>query len=245
LPAASAAPGLSPEDWHTARLCPILAALPEGAAQTLIGPRRPVSFAQGQSIFVQGHPARAFFIVLEGWVKVYRITPGGDEAVVSVFTRGESFAEPVMFLGAIYPASAEAASRARLLRIEAADFTAMITERPELVTAMLASIAQHTAELADEIAGLKLLSAPRRLGEFLLRLVPSGAARAEVTIPHEKGLLAGRLGMTPESLSRALAALRKMGLNVERDRIVIPDCAALRAFSRQVGRRMPRAAAAT
>ena len=42
--------------------------------------------------------------------------------------------------------------------------------------------------------------------------------------------------MTPESLSRGLASLRQLGLKVERDVIEIPDVAALRAYSRIVGR---------
>jgi CRP-like cAMP-binding protein len=169
-------------------------------------------------------------------VKVYRLRPDGDEAVVSAFTTGESFAEPVMFLGGHYPVSAAAASRVRLARIEAADFSAMIVTRPELSTAMLAAIALHTQQLSDEIMGLKLLGAPRRLADFLVKLAPAGARSAQVTLPHEKSLLAGRLGMTPESLSRGLASLRQFGLRVERDIIDIPDISALAAYSRIVGR---------
>lgn len=202
----------------------------------LLGSHRAVVFEAGQTIFTQGDEARAFFVVIEGWVKVYRLTPDGDEAVVSVFAQGESFAEPVMFLGGRYPVNAAAASRARLARIEAADFSAMIAAQPELSTAMLAAIAQHTQQLSDEILGLKLLGAPRRLADFLYKLAPQGAREARVTLPHEKALLAGRLGMTPESLSRALATLRKLGLRIERDHIDIPDVAALKAYSQLVGR---------
>lgn len=202
----------------------------------LLGHHRAIAFDAGQSIFTQGDEARAFFVVIEGWVKVFRLTPDGDEAVVSVFTQGESFAEPVMFLGGRYPVSAASASRARLARIEASEFLAMITAEPELSTAMLAAIAQHTQQLSDEILGLKLLGAPRRLADFLVKLAPKGAREARVTLPHEKSLLAGRLGMTPESLSRALAALRKLGLGVEREHIDIPDLPALRAYSQVVGR---------
>lgn len=228
--------GLSDADWQIVRRCPLLSALPESAAMHLLGLHRAQVYEAGQSIFTQGDAARAFFVVVEGWVKVFRLTPDGDEAVVSVFTQGESFAEPVMFLGGRYPVSAAAASRTRLARIEAADFLAMISAQPELSTAMLAAIAQHTQQLSDEIMGLKLLGAPRRLADFLYRLAPAGVSEARVTLPHEKTLLAGRLGMTPESLSRALAVLRKLGLKTEREHIDIPDIAALKAYSQLVGR---------
>lgn len=227
---------LSAEEWDIIRQCPIMAALPADVAQRMNGVQRPISYEPNQTIFSQGHPADAFYVVVEGWVKVFRITPNGDEAVVSVFARGESFAEPVMFLGGVYPASAEAASAVRVVRIDAAEISAMMADNPALATAMLVSIARHTEELSDEILGLKLLSAPRRLAEFLNRLAPAGAHAAEVTLPHEKSLLARRLGMTPESLSRSLAALRQIGVSVERDRIRIPDVQALAAYSRQIGR---------
>lgn len=227
---------LTAEEWGLIRQCPIMAALPDEDVQQLIGAQRAHAYDANQTIFSQGHPADAFYIVVEGWVKVFRITPSGQEAVVSVFAKGESFAEPVMFLGGYYPASAEAASAVRLIRIDAADFAALMEKKPALATAMLASIARHTEELSDEILGLKLLSAPRRLAEFLNRLTPAGANAAEVRLPHEKNLLARRLGMTPESLSRSLAALRQLGVCVDRDCVSIPDVQALALYSRQIGR---------
>jgi CRP-like cAMP-binding protein len=41
--------------------------------------------------------------VAEGWVKLYRIAPSGAEAVVGVFTKGESFGEAVAFRHDTYP----------------------------------------------------------------------------------------------------------------------------------------------
>ncbi len=210
----------------------LFAALEPGLARELLAPARVHGHEAGQLIFCEGDRADALYVVIEGWVKLYRLTPSGEEAIVGAFTRGESFAEPVFFLGGGYPASAEAASRARLLRIDAARFGAAIERRPELASAILASIVFHTERLSAEIASLKLLSTPRRLADFLARSSREGAERAEIVLPHEKTLLAGRLGMTPESLSRALAALRAVGVSVQRDRIVVADLEALRAFAR-------------
>ena len=49
-------------------------------------------------MFSQGEALDAFYVVLEGWVKLYRLTPTGEEAVVTVMTAGETFAEAVVFL---------------------------------------------------------------------------------------------------------------------------------------------------
>lgn len=51
-------------------------------------------------------------------------------------------------------------------------------------------------------------------------------------LPYEKSLLAGRLGMTPETLSRSLATLRKLGVTAARDQVEIADLPGLEAFCR-------------
>jgi len=219
-------------DWETICTCPLFSAVDRSVVARLCGHRRPMVLDARQQVFSQGDPAEACYVVLDGWAKLFRITPSGEEAVVGVFSRGESFAEPVFFLGGHYPASAEAASRLRLLRIDLTRFTDAIQNEPELAATLLASIVLHTERLFNEIANLKLLSTPRRLADFLVRQAPAGAVSAHVILPHEKALLAGRLGMTPESLSRALAMLKKFGVAVERDHVGIADVPALAAFAR-------------
>ena len=49
-------------------------------------------------------------------------------------------------------------------------------------------------------------------------------------LPYDKRLLAGRLGMKPESLSRALGKLREIGVNDREGTITISDISELRAF---------------
>lgn len=229
---------LDEADWAALRSSALFKSVDPDALARLCGDRHPALFQPRQSIFSQGDRARDFFLILEGWVKVFRLTPWGEEAVVGLFTRGESFAEPAFFLGGVYPASAEAASRLRLLRIDAGRFNTALAEEPGLAAALLGSVVSHTDQLFDEIASLKLLSAPRRLAGFLLRLAPGEAPSAslahpyELGLPYEKALLAGRLGMTPETLSRAFAQLKKLGVLVRRDRVNISDPPALAAFAR-------------
>jgi len=227
---------LSEADWRAAMACPLFGTLDGEKVRRLVAGRQPMNFEPRQMIFAQGDRSDAFYVVLEGWVKLFRVTAAGEEAVVGVFTRGESFAEPVMFLGRVYPASAEAASAARLLKIDAAGFNAAMERDPSLAAAMLASVASHAERLADEIASLKLHGAPRRVAEFLVRLTDRREGAAAMALPHDKALLAARLGMTPETLSRAFAALRKSGVEVERERVMVADISALRDFVASSGR---------
>jgi len=223
---------LEARDWQTICAAPLFAEVDQGVLARLCSHHRAIGYAPHQIIFSQGDLADGFFLVLEGWVKLYRSTPSGGEAIVGIFTTGESFAEAVFFLGGAFPASAEAASPLRLLKIDAARFNEAIERDPGLAATLLGSVVAHTERLFDEIASLKLLSTSRRLADFLLRYAAPGGAGASVVLPYEKALLAGRLGMTPESLSRALAALRKLGVAVLRDHVTIADRQVLSDFVR-------------
>ena len=223
---------LDQHDWHTVCSSALFAEVDQRVLERLCGHQHPASYAHRQLIFAQGDPADGFYLVLDGWVKLFRLSPSGDEAIVGVFTRGESFAEAVFFLGGTYPASAEAASPLRLLRIDASRFNEAIESDPGLAATLLGSIVQHTDRLFAEIASLKLLSTQRRLADFLVRQTAPGTATATVVLPYEKALIAARLGMTPESLSRALASLRRLGVTAMRDHVVISDVVSLAAFAR-------------
>lgn len=217
-------------DRAAMRMCPLFRHIGEPAVDRLAEKCRTLIVERGQIVFTQGDPADAFYVVLDGWVKLYRLTPGGSEAVVTVLTRGESFAEPVMFLGGRYPVIAEAASNGRLLRVEHAAFVQCLEHESDLAAAMLASIGRRAGELTQQIGTLKLLDAPRRVGEFFLRLLADSGDAGRIALPYEKVLIAARLGMTPESFSRALAALAKIGVSTNREMVTISDEARLRAF---------------
>jgi CRP-like cAMP-binding protein len=219
------------DDWAVVRRSALFREVSTQALARLCGDRHAMRYAPRQAIFAQGDPADALFVVLEGWVKIYRLTPLGEETVVAMFTSAESFAEAAFFLGGAYPVNAEAASELRVLKIDNVRFQREMAADSGLAMALLSSLGRHAEQLFGEIASLKLFSAPRRLAEFLLRSAPIDARELQFLLPYEKTLLAGRLGMTPETLSRALAALKAFGVVASRELVVIPDVPALRAFA--------------
>ncbi len=226
-------------DWRTVKSTPLFGALPDEAAHRLIGHHGPAFYQKGALLFQQGDPAKAFYVILDGWVKVYRITPDGDEAVVGMFSRGETFAEAAMFLGGKYPACAEVVSPSRLVKIDGNLLRKMIHDKPDLALSMLASASYHLKYLVEQIEQIKLLSGPRRLADFLVQLCPCREGACEVGLPYEKGLIAGRLGMKPESFSRALAKLRSLGVTTDQERVAIADVTALATFAETGETRLP------
>jgi CRP-like cAMP-binding protein len=214
-------------DWRLVKSTPLFGAMPDEAVMRLVGNRGPKVYERGALLFQQGEPADAFYVILDGWVKISRISPDGDETIVGVFTKGETFAEAAMFLGGRYPVNAEIISPGRLVRVEADTFRRIVHEEPDLALAMLASCSRHLKFLVEQIEQIKLLSAPRRIADFLVGLCDREEGSCTVSLPYEKSLIANRLGMKPESFSRALLKLRALGVEVEREKVSIADASAL------------------
>jgi CRP-like cAMP-binding protein len=219
---------MKPDDWQIVLSTPLFSAMPYDTAQSLIGGQGARAYEKGSVLFQQGTPAEFFYVILEGWVKIYRITPDGTETVVGVFRKGETFAEAAIFLGGRYPVSAEVVTDSRLLAIDGERFRRRIRQEPDLALAMLASSSQHLKFLVEHIEQIKVLDAQQRVADFLLRLCDQREGTCTVELPYEKSLIAKRLGIKPESLSRALFKLRPLGVAVEREVVKIADVAALR-----------------
>ncbi len=187
----------------------------------LIRPAVTVTFREHEIVFRQGDPAAAFFIVLDGWVKLYRTSIAGDEAVIHVFTKGDSFAEAVAFTGQPYAATAEAVSETRIVRIPADHVVKCIRGMPDIALAMIASTSQHLHHLVQQVEQLKLQTSVQRVAAFLTSLCPAGEEECALALPYDKMLIASRLGLKPESLSRAFAKLRSIGVEVHASHVVV------------------------
>jgi CRP-like cAMP-binding protein len=209
--------------------------MPADAMNRLIGTTLPRRYDKGAVLFHQGEPATAFFVILDGWVKIARITVEGDEAVVGVFRRGEVFAEAAMFLGGRYPANAEVVVPARLLRVDGEALRRQIKQDPDLALCMLASASYHLKFLVEQIEHIKLLSAPKRIATFLVQECKAGSGRCVIELPYEKLLIASRLGMKPESFSRAIAKLKAYGVAVKNEMVTIESVERLMEFAESVG----------
>lgn len=188
-------------------------------------------FERGTMIFAQGDPADAIFIVLEGWVKLYRIAPSGTEAVVGVFTKGHSFGEAVALRQATYPVYAEAVTDCTLLRLDAREMLRLLHGSPEVAISMLTATYAHLHNLVAQIEQLKAQTGPQRVAEFLLDLAKSRVGSCTVQLPYDKVLIAGRLGMKPESLSRAFSKLKEQGVKIMQNSAEIEDLDALRTYA--------------
>ena len=218
-------------DLNIVRRINILHGLEPLMLERLITPASVMSLREGETVFRQGDPANAFFIVIEGWVKLYRMTMSGEEAVIFLFAKGDSFAEAVAFTGQPYPATAETVSKARIVRIPASHVIQCIRTVPDIALAMIASTSQHLHHLVHQVEQLKAQTGVQRVAEFIVSLAAVEHGGCTIALPYEKGLIAGRLGLKPESLSRAFARLKPLGVEVHASHVLVHDIAKLRDYA--------------
>jgi CRP-like cAMP-binding protein len=222
--------GLPPHDAAILRGSPLFQRLSDRALAMLVASSQVRAVPRGTTLFVQDEPADRFFTLLDGWVKLYRLTRDGTEAVVNVIAPGETFAEAAMFASGSFPVCAEAVSDCRVLSLTADGFARCLKEEDEIAFAMLGSLSLRLRDLVRQIEQLQVQPTHQRVGGFLLRFCPEGPGPAVFALPFDKALVARRLGMQPETFSRALAKLRTVGVETQGGTISVADTDALRRF---------------
>lgn len=171
----------------------------------------------GNLLFRRGDNAAHFYMVQSGLIKLYRLAPSGDEKVLELIRPQQIFAEAVMFMDNTYPVHAAAVEPSTLIEFDSADFVELLQENSSLATRLMSSMSRRIHGLVNEIDQLTLHSGTERLVGFLLQGLPDNAGdEASITLPATKQVIASRLGIQPETLSRILHKLRQEGL-IEED----------------------------
>ncbi|MCW8972111.1 MAG: Crp/Fnr family transcriptional regulator [Gammaproteobacteria bacterium] len=193
------------------------------------------SLKQGEHLFEEGQKAEAFYLLRQGQIKLYRLAPSGQEKVIEIVRPGHSFAEALMFLEVpAYPLSAQALTNVELFVIRNRGFLELLSGSVETCFHVMADISVRLKGLLNEIDALTLQNASLRLVNFLLYLVQEQEVCegcVEITLPAAKNIIASRLSIQPETLSRILANLGNQGLiSVEGLNITVHDPEGLRTY---------------
>lgn len=199
-----------------------LAELAGASCKTMLPP--------GTVVAREGEPAEALVMVCSGWVK---LTAGGAEnTVVDVIGAGQFFGEAAIIPGQRLAFTATTVDHAALLSIPGERLRSALLNRPEMLRQMLAHLSGQIRGLLSQLADLKLKSTAQRLGLFLLINAPQRSGSVVFALPYPKKLLAERLGMKPESLSRSFARLRAIGVEVDHlgEKVEIASLEDLTAF---------------
>ncbi|HEX5595840.1 MAG TPA: Crp/Fnr family transcriptional regulator [Micromonosporaceae bacterium] len=219
--------GIDPALRDLVARLPLFSGLTPGQLEII---RAGSGFAQldkGEILFHQGDPVRGFFFVLRGQMQLTVSTADGAEKVVEIVTTGESFGEAVVFDGLRYPVTATALVDTKLLAVSSAAVLDLLDKDPSFGRRMLANMAVRLRRLIRDVEAYSLRSSLQRVIGFLLSEAGSEgelARECTVTLPMRKHVLASRLNIAPETLSRILRDLTADGLiSVEGRRITLHD----------------------
>lgn len=187
------------------------------------------NFGKGGLIFSEGDEGDGFYVILQGRVKVFKVSADGKEHILHIFTPGQTFGEVPVFAGEHFPASAEAIHETRVIFFPRSAFVALLEKNPSLSLKLLADLSVKLRQFAAQIENLSLKEIPARLATYLLVLAEEQGRDDHVTLSISKGQLASLLGTIPETLSRILAKLSAQQLiQVEGRKIILMDAEGLR-----------------
>ncbi|MEJ2509253.1 MAG: Crp/Fnr family transcriptional regulator [Gammaproteobacteria bacterium] len=192
---------------------------------------RLIDLDKGERLFEQGDPARRFFVVRRGLIKLYRLSPEGHEKIIELIAPGQSFAEALMFMAANgYPVHAEAVETTELFSFDNEVYKALLRDSVESCFRLMASMSMRLHKQINEIDRLTLHNATYRLVAYLLQELPEEVVTSpDVQLTTAKSVIASRLSIQPETFSRILARLSRDGLiEVEGNRVLLRDIPALR-----------------
>lgn len=176
---------------------------------------RVVNLDMGEDLFHFRDPCSHFYYLRSGCMKLYRLSPEGDEKVIDIVRPGQTFAEAVTFMEREegYPVTATAVQKSQLLQFESGTFTDVLKQSSTSCFKLMAVMSQRLRSQVNEIDRLTLHSATFRLTSYLLEeLQKSLATDYTIQLDAPKSVLASKLGIQPETFSRILNRLSGKGL---------------------------------
>jgi CRP/FNR family transcriptional regulator len=220
------------------RTIPLFKGLNDSACAALGGIARHRRFSKAEAIFAEGEPGHGFFVVVEGRVKIFKLSDDGKEQILHIFGAGEPFGEVPVFTGGYFPAHAMTLEATAALYLPRQEFVGLISAHPDVALNMMAVLSHRLHTFTDLIENLSLKEVPGRLAAFLFYQCTPDAGTGIIRLDISKAQLASILGTIPETLSRIMARMVQAGiiaLHGARE-IKILDRRALKSLSRPGGR---------
>ena len=197
--------------------------------EKLLGGARQTSLKAGRTLFEYEQKATHFYLLKAGAIHTFRLSPDGDEKVFQVLRPGDLVAEAVMFMEpCVYPVYARAKKDSALIAMSRASLLSLCRESNDVSLKILSALSLRLYQNMNQIDQLTLSSAGQRLVSYLLEVKRHQGADA-IRLPLSQAMLAARLNVTPETLSRLFQGFRKKALIAgRRGRIVLKDTDGLR-----------------
>jgi CRP/FNR family transcriptional regulator, dissimilatory nitrate respiration regulator len=203
---------LNTRDKNTLLRTSFLSQLGPSAMAAMLEIATVTNYESRDVLFREGDHAEYFYCVLGGYVRLYRLNKDGREADIRICGPGDTFAECLLTMGDTYLYNAQAAETVTLARFDLQKVRALAEQEKDVAKTVMRCLSDHLRATMD----------------YLLTACNAEGGPASIRLPFQKSLLAGKLGLAPEALSRAFSTLRRAGVTVRGRTIQISDVTALK-----------------
>jgi CRP/FNR family transcriptional regulator, transcriptional activator FtrB len=237
------------DDSDAIRDLPLFAGISDAGFQQLTQAAFLQRFPAQVTLINEGESADFLHIVLDGLVEMFA-SHGDRETVLTIVRPITTFILAAVVTDQVYLKSARTLTQSRILMLPVGPVRAVFDDEPAFARAVVFELGLRYRDEVRELKNQKLRPGTERLAAWLLGqateegLLPlertgedrdaQGADSTETSflLPFEKRVLASRLGMTPENLSRAFASLANFGVVTSGRGVTLNDPAALRRLAR-------------
>ena len=185
--------------------------------------------ARGEILAFEGTPSDILYFVVDGVVKVFKISADGKEQIFRIIRPGDSFNDVPVLGGGMNLASAAAMSAVVLNGIKKKDLEAIIKEYPQVALNVVQVLSQRVEELVALVEDFSFRHVSGRVAKILLEYAGNGGGEKPRLTQQE---IAAVIGTAREMVGRSLKNLESEGaIRMEHNRIIITNQAALRSIA--------------
>lgn len=194
-----------------------------------------VSFKKRDVIFSEGDPSEWFYLVVDGKVKITKLSQEGKEIILEIIPPLDFFGGLAVLRGFPYPANAIAMEDTKLLRISRSNILRVLDRFPNLMYCMALQLGERMKGSHETLKNIALERVESRIASLLLKLADKAGSKTGdgivIDIKLTKQDIAEMVGTTVETSIRTMSKLKKMNVVAEREgRIIISNLEKLRSL---------------
>jgi CRP-like cAMP-binding protein len=194
---------------------PLFAGLAPEQLDELLREAQSVRYPKGTTVFQQDAEAHSFFVLLHGHLRVYKLTPDGQQVVVRFVSAGEVFGVAMAIGRTTYPATAVAVVDSIALVWPSVSWPRFIAKHPTLAVNTLQTVGSRLQDAHARVVEMSTEQVERRIAHALLRLAQQSGRKVEagvqIDFPISRQDVAEMTGTTLHTVSRVLSAWEDRG----------------------------------
>ena len=196
--------------------------------RTVLDLATPKRFGRELAVFTEGDPAKRFYLLLDGHIRVVRTTPNGDQIIVLHIAPGQLFGIAAAMRRDTYPATAMTADECLTLSWPNALWHKFAEDYPGFATENYKTVGERMGEVNNRVVEMATQHVEQRVACTLLRLINQNGKKVEngiaIDFPITRQNLSEMTGTTLHTVSRLLSAWQKEGIVAStRKRVAVTD----------------------